>query len=293
MNQLTQHKSVLLSESIEYLNISPNNWYLDATLGGGGHTLEIIKNGGKVIGIDRDAQAIDRTKNLFKDLSIPNDKYRLVQSSFAEVKSVVESFPSIKISGIIFDLGISTDQLDNQSRGFSLLKEGPLDMRMDMSNVLTAEQIINHFSPKDLVEMFQVWGDVRKAQLIVSKIVERRSQKYFTNTTELADFIKQITPQTTKTHPATQIFQALRIVVNNEPEQLVHGLFYGWEILDKDGRLVVISFHSGEDRVVKRFMLDHKSTGQILTPKPIVPNRQEIADNIRSRSAKLRAIKKI
>lgn len=290
----TQHLTVLLKETIDLLNIQKDHWYIDATAGGGGHSLEIINRGGNIILLDRDQTALDRIRELFHKQQIPTEKYQSIHQSFGNLNQVNEILDYRTISGIVFDLGLSSDQLDDGQRGFSFLKEGPLDMRMDQTQDLTAEIIINTYSEQDLSQMFRLWGDEPKSLQIAKAIVTRRIIEPFNTTVELAEFIKKKFPSPgIRIHPATKIFQAIRITVNREPEQLAHGLFYAWELLKSQGRIAVISFHSGEDRMVKNFINEHLDQGSNLTRKPITPSTEEIAVNPRSRSAKLRAIQKI
>lgn len=287
MNQF--HKSVLKTEAIDFLNVKIGGIYLDATVGGGGHTEEIIRRGGIVIGLDRDPEAIEYVKS--KDLK----KLTLVNVNFSHIKKVLEDLAVEKVDGILFDLGVSSHQLDKGERGFSFQKEGPLDMRMDPKLTVTAYDIINHFDTRRLNEVFSDFGEERFGWRIASAINVARKVKAFSSTQELAACVSEVYWRArvkTKLHPATKVFQALRIVVNSEILNLEEILPQTVKILKISGRLVVISFHSLEDKVVKRVFKQEKEL-KILTKKPVGPDLEEIKINPRARSAKLRAAEKI
>lgn len=317
-------------ETLEFLDIKKGHWYIDCNLGGGGHTELILQAGGKVIGIDLDSDAINEVaKNHY--LTVVNRNYHLeafsenlilYQSNFADIDNVIASVfqrinakqsdipgiqiasplssprndvkDSIKISGILFDLGVSTYQLDEASRGFSFSKDAPLDMRMDSSFGASAKDLVNGLYEKELAEVFTKYGEENFARPIAKKIVEYRKNKLIETTSELAKIVasaKRFSPGD-KIHPATQVFQALRIVVNDELNSLETALPKAFELLEPSGKLVIISFHSLEDRIVKNFFknLQQQKLAQILTEKPIETSEKESNLNPKSRSAKLRAL---
>ena len=310
------HIPVMPKESMEFLDVQKDHWYIDCNLGGGGHTEEILKKGGKVIGIDLDPDAINEVaKN--HHLTVENVNYHLqafsenlilYQDNFANIDQIIENlqnnenltiyqFNNLTISGVFFDLGVSTYQLEESSRGFSFNKGAPLDMRMNPEQGASAQDLVNGLYEKELSELFWKFGEENFAKPIARKIVEYRKSKFIETTDELAQIVLSVrrrTP-TDRTHPATRIFQALRIVVNDELNSLTEALPKAFELLKPNGRLVVISFHSLEDRIVKNIFRDLEKEGkvQILTDKPVETSEEESTINPRSRSAKLRAIEKI
>ena len=282
------HKSVLLKESIDYLNVRPNELYVDATLGGGGHTKEILSKGGKVIGIDVDLDALDYVRNL-----IHSENLVIEQGNFRNIDNILSKQGVTEISGIIFDLGISSKQIDTANRGFSFSKSGPLDMRMGSDLKVTAADLVNGLSEGELYELFYKLGEERNARRIARAIVRSRQSEKIEKTYQLAKIIEaSIGRRRSKIHPATRGFMALRMAVNSELENLEEALEKSTGFLKKEGRLVVISFHSLEDRIVKKFV---KGTSELvqINKKPIIPSDEEIKDNPRSRSAKLRVAEKI
>lgn len=295
MDIQTVHQPVLLQSALNFLNVQPDQWYLDATLGGGGHTLAIANLGANVVAFDQDQSAIDRMiSRLAQQPNEISNRITLIKDNFSNISvSLEEKGISQFFSGILFDLGLSSDQLQTPDRGFSFLHNGPLDMRMDQSSSLTAQDIVNQWSQRDLAQLFQQAADEPKANRIAQLIIESRSTHNFATTRELADLIASQLGKHTKIHPATRVFQALRIAVNQEFPSLMNGLQSAWQVLKPKGHLVVISFHSGEDKLVKHFMTYQQSLGSVsLTPKPTKADRQEVLTNPRSRSAKLRAIEK-
>ena len=313
------HKPVLLKEIIEYLNPRANQNFIDCTLGGGGHSLAILKKiepEGKVLGIDLDKEAIKRLQGI-KNLI-------LVQENFANLKLIAEKnnfFPvnpvrkggssnstalsknkesqgtglSNGVNGILLDLGLSSDLLEKSGRGFSFLRDEPLDMRFDLNDDLTAEKIINSYEEEELAEIFEKYGEERFSKRIAGKIIESRKTDFIKTTNQLVEVIKKAVPfrfQHSRIHFATRVFQALRIAVNDELGVLRKVLPQAIEILAPEGRLAVISFHSLEDRIVKRFFKE-KSGLKIITKKPIRPSLEEVEENARSRSAKLRVAEKL
>ena len=289
----TYHQSVLLKEVLSFLKVKKNEWYLDCTLGAGGYGVEIIKLGGKYLGIDQDPQAISLAKQRFSGLGVGNEDFNLIRGNFKDLKTLVKDQ---KFNGVIFDLGVSSMQLDDAQRGFSFSKEAMLDMRMDPDLQVTAMDLVNGLNKGELVELFMKYGEVGNAKKIAEKIVTQRTKKPITSTTQLAQIASQAQyyPTHSRIHPATTIFQALRIAVNDELNNLKTGLWEALDVTEGGGRVLVISFHSGEDRIVKNMFKEWKdlNKGQILTDKPIEASKVETDLNPRSRSAKLRVFQK-
>ena len=311
------HKPVLLKELLGFLSVSDenDNWYVDATLGDGGHSLEIIKLGGKVIGIDADPNAIERVGKRFDEVGVDRSQYRLYRSNFRDLKQILSrsietsrdkqsdstdpdkiGADGKKLQAVLFDLGVSSQELDDPSRGFSVSKNGPLDMRMDPSLEVSALDLINGLNKGELYELFTKLGDERLARFISEAVVSSREITWTTK--DLADLVagvyrkKGVKPG--KIHPATKVFQALRIAVNDELNALKEALPQSLELIEKNGLVLVISFHSLEDRIVKSTFREWQSSGfgETLTKKPLIPGEGEVRDNPRSRSAKLRVFKK-
>lgn len=300
----TYHIPVMLSEVIDYLNIIPGEWYVDCNLGGGGHTERIFKKGGKVLGIDLDPDAISEVANK-NNLSIEkrgtslfahSDNLILYQSNFANLTQVLKDISIDHVSGVLFDLGVSSHQLEVSERGFSFNTDAPLDMRMDKSSGVTAADLVNALYEKELAELFWKLGEEHFSRPIARRIAEYRQKKKIETTNELAKIILSVRKRSDsdRTHPATRIFQALRIAVNDELNSLNTALPQATDILVSGGRVVVISFHSLEDRIVKDFFTEQsEKTLKIITKKPIIPTHCEIERNPRSRSGKLRVAEKI
>ncbi|MFC1700765.1 16S rRNA (cytosine(1402)-N(4))-methyltransferase RsmH [Patescibacteria group bacterium] len=280
------HKPVLLKEVLEYLNPKPREKFIDCTIGLGGHSFEIIKRGGEVLGIDQDEESLRNLKSV--------NGLILKHGNFVDLKKLAGDFSP---DGILLDLGISSWQLEKSKRGISFQKTEPLDMRMNLNNSLTAREIVNDWAQEELERIFYEYGEERFSRRIARKIIEERKRKKIETTYELVGLIIRAYPhrKIRRIHPATKVFQALRIAVNNELENLKKTLPQALEILKLNGRLVVISFHSLEDKIVKNFFRDEAKNNKlkILTKKPIVPTIEEIKINHRSRSAKLRACIKI
>lgn len=298
------HRSVLLREAIEALEVKIGSWYLDCTLGDGGHALEILKQGGKVVGIDVDPEALKRAKERLGYLG----NLVLIQGNFRELKNLISSQTDTverNFAGAIFDLGVSSLQLLTPERGFSFAKEGPLDMRMDPSLQVRAVDLLNALTRKELYELFRNLGEEKYSWRLADALVSAREIGYrvqgvgFSNTKDLADLVENVYRRagirSWKVHPATRVFQALRIAVNDELDALQEGLCQVIDLIEENGRIVVISFHSLEDRIVKNTFKkwEEKGIGEILTKKPIVPRKDEIRENPRSRSAKMRVFKKL
>lgn len=284
------HKPVLLKETLDFLHIKKGKKYIDATLGGAGHAEAILKKGGHLLGLDCDPEALAFSRKRLVSACPPSAfSWRLTQGNFAHLKSIASQFGFSQVAGILFDLGVSTLQLESPDKGFSFGQDSPLDMRLDPSLGITAADLINHLSPKELKKLFQEFGQEPYALKIAQVICEERPIK---STRELAQIISQVRPRgRKKIHPATQVFQALRIAVNSELENLQEALPQAADLLKKDGRLVVISFHSLEDKIVKNFFKNQKKL-IILTKKPVRPSPSEVRQNPRSRSARLRAAQK-
>jgi 16S rRNA (cytosine1402-N4)-methyltransferase len=291
------HKSVLLKIAIEALCVKKDQWYVDCTLGGGGHSLEILRFGGKVLGIDQDMQAILKaTSRIQKEFD--KDRYVLKKSNFSKLAQICSEY-EIKPKGILFDLGVSSYQIDGNGRGFSFQVDEELDMRMDPdTHSAKAKDLVNGLYEKELGELIRKYGEDPLAHKIAHLIVEQRKFALIETTGQLAQIIEQIYRQKyhskSTTSPATKTFQALRIAVNDEVNALESGLAQVINILDKNGRVVVISFHGLEDKIVKQTFKkwQEESLGQILTKKPTYPSEAEISDNPRARSAKLRVFEK-
>jgi len=289
------HNPVMLEDVLKFLKIKEGNWYVDCNLGGGGHTKGILELGGNVLGIDLDPDAINEVSiNLNKH--IKKGKLKLTQTNFLNIIEAAEDNNISGVSGILFDLGVSTHQLEEAERGFSFNADAPLDMRMDPNKGVSAKDLINGLYEKELAELFLKLGEENWSKPIAKKIVEYRQKKQIETTNELANIILSIRRRSPsdRTHPATRIFQALRIAVNDELNSLKEALPKAFEVLEPMGRIVVISFHSLEDRIVKNYFkeLEELNLGKILTDKPIETSEEESLKNPRSRSAKLRVFEK-
>ena len=309
-----KHIPVLLEEALNGLNIKNNGVYIDATLGRAGHSSEILKslnNSGKLICIDQDQEAIDYSKEKLESIS---QNFVIVKNNFRNIDEVINSQGIDKVDGILFDLGVSSPQFDEDYRGFSYNKDSVLDMRMNADNQLTAKTIVNTYSLNELTRVFREYGEEKFAYQIAKNIIKARSAKEIETTFELVEIIKKSKPYSElskKGHPAKQVFQALRIEVNDELNALEEALDKSIRCLNIGGRLVVITFHSLEDRIVKKFfkklsviegdrLNDYRSPSEIPNPdfkeinrKVIVASEEELAINHRSKSAKLRILEKI
>lgn len=287
------HIPVLLEEAIELLAIKSGSWYIDATFGRGGHTRAILESGGRVIALDHDKEAISYGMRKFVR-EMEDQRIILARENFEHIESVVRTAGK-KIHGILADFGVSSPQIDDPSRGFSFQHDAPLDMRMDDRLGVQAKDLINGLGKKELYEILTRYAQERHAHTIVAAVLDARRKKPIETTTELAHIIEKVVHKEGHLHPATKTFQALRIVVNDELGSIERFLPAALRSLEKGGRLVTISFHEGEDRIVKRFEADAEVAGEcrILTKKPVEVSEDEREGNWRSRSAKLRAIEKL
>jgi len=306
------HYSVMLKECIESLNIKPGGIYVDATLGMGGHSYEIASrlSGGRLIAIDRDSKALERSGERLKPFM---DRVSLVHGNFRDMEAVLDGLGIDKVDGMLFDLGVSSPQLDESERGFSYMADAPLDMRMDRDDPITASDIVNSW-PKDKIKrILYDFGEERYAPRIAEEITRYRQNKKIETTLELVGIIKSAMPASAlreKQHPAKRSFQALRIAVNDELEAISQVLSTAADRLNTGGRLAVISFHSLEDRIVKNAIASRENgctcprdfpvcvcgfeqTLKSVTRRPILPEADEISVNPRSRSAKLRVAERV
>lgn len=305
------HKPVMLWECIEELKIKPNNIYVDGTLGGAGHSREIarrLSNKGLLIGIDKDEDAIRAAKNNLKEYG----NIRYVYGNHDNIKELLINENIKKVDGILLDLGVSSYQLDERNRGFSYLGSAILDMRMDKSQELTAEKIVNSYTEEELVKILFEYGEEKYSKIIAKNICNQRQEKPIRTTEELVRIIENSIPKSKQKdgHPAKRTFQALRIEVNNELRPLYNTVRNCINCLNVGGRLCIITFHSLEDRIVKKAYVDaqgkctcpsdlpycvcnFKSFGQVVTKKPIIASKDEIRENSRAKSAKLRVFERV
>lgn len=303
---MTFHTPVMLAQVLENLVIKKEGIYVDCTLGGGGHALKIVEQiypDGLLIGLDQDIEALEFAR---KKLKAYQDRVIIVKSNFADLEKVLSSLGFSKVSGIFFDLGVSSYQIETQSRGFSFLKDNLLDMRMDLSNQLNAHYVVNHYSENELWEVFSKYGEERFSRSIARLIVRERKKRPIETTKHLAELITNFYARSKKgrwrIHPATRIFQALRIEVNNELVVLKEALVQAIKLLEAKGRIGVISYHSLEDRVVKNTFREWATSDVIrqygyglrkLDKKPLYPTEEEIRKNRRARSARMRFGEKV
>lgn len=303
-----KHKSVLLNETIDGLNIKPDGIYVDGTLGGGGHAYEVCRRlgeKGSIVGIDQDAAAIEAASARLKDFG---EKVTIVRSNYCDMKSKLHELGIDKVDGIVLDLGVSSYQLDTAERGFSYREDAPLDMRMDTRQKMTARDIVNDYTEADLYRVIRDYGEDKFAKNIAKHVVQARAVKPVETTAELSEIIRASIPmkfQKKSGHPAKRTFQAIRIELNRELDVLRDSLDDMIDLLNPGGRLCIITFHSLEDRIVKSAFRKNenpctcppdfpvcvcgkKSKGSIITKKPILPSEEELEYNSRSKSAKLR-----
>ena len=306
-----EHKPVLLQECIEGLQIKPNGIYVDGTMGGAGHSIEIVKrlsSEGKLIGIDRDEEALNASKARLSEYK--NVTY--VHDNHDNIKEILQKLGINQVDGILLDLGVSSYQLDERNRGFSYLGENELDMRMDKSQELTAKKVVNYYSEKELANIIYEYGEERFSRQIAKNICNYRKEKTINTTKELVDIIEKSIPKSKQHdgHPAKRTFQAIRIEVNNEIKPLYNTVKDCIDCLKSQGRLCIITFHSLEDRAVKNAYIEAKgkctcppdlpycvcgakTLGKMITKKPIIATKEEQEENSRSKSAKLRIFEKI
>ena len=307
-----KHKSVLLEESIEALQIKPDGIYVDGTLGGGGHSYEIcrrLSDKGRLIGIDQDAAAIEAAGRRLGEFK---DKVTIIRSNYCDMKRELDNRNITAVDGIILDLGVSSYQLDTADRGFTYREDAPLDMRMDQRQTQTARDIVNGYSESELYRVIRDYGEEKFAKNIARHIVSARQTKSIDTTGELIDVIKAAIPARVRAvggHPAKRTFQAIRIELNRELDVLQNSLSDMIDLLNDHGRICVITFHSLEDRIVKNIFREQenpctcpkdfpvcvcgkKSKGVVVTRKPIVPGDRELAENKRSTSSKLRVFER-
>src|SRR3972149_5879852 len=286
------HKPVLLKEALEFLKVEKGKRFIDATVGEGGHAVAIAQRGGIVLGIDQDPEILKQAKELLGDKTV------LVQGNFMEIERIARENRFTEVDGILLDLGISSWHLKESGRGFSFQKDEPLDMRADPNLTVTAADLLNGLNKDELKELFQKYGEEERAPQLAAAVVRARSLKPFRTTADLVGVAEKVgrtkDVRRDRIHPATKIFQALRIAVNDEVENLRSVLPRAFEVLGAGGRLVVVSFHSLEDREVKRFFqqMEEQGRGVVLTEKPQPPASAELDQNPQSRSAKLRAIER-
>ncbi len=307
-----KHISVLLEETIDSLNIKPDGIYVDGTLGGGGHSLEICKRlgeGGRLVGIDQDMDAIQAATKRLEDYK---DKVDIVHSNYQDIDSCLRNLSICGVDGIVLDLGVSSYQLDNVDRGFTYREDTPLDMRMDQSQTRTAKDIVNGYSEMELFKVIRDYGEDGFAKNIAKHIVKAREDGSIETTGQLNEIIKAAIPAKMRQgtgHPSKKTFQAIRIELNQELEVLENSIDKMIDLLNPGGRLSIITFHSLEDRIVKNIFRRNMNPctcppsfpvctcgqapkGKIITRKPIIPSEEEISDNKRAKSSKLRVFEK-
>jgi 16S rRNA (cytosine1402-N4)-methyltransferase len=307
MEDFTYHRPVLATETIELLAPRPGSLVLDGTCGGGGHTEAILLTGADVLALDQDPDALEFAAARLMRFG---DRVTLRRANFREAGRVLDELGIAQISGALLDLGVSSRQLENADRGFSLVRNGPLDMRMDPRRELTAAEVINSYAEEELMNIFRELGEEPAARRIASQIVKLRKETPFRETLSLAKAIEKIVGRHGRRHPATQVFQALRMEVNDELRALEEGLVALTNRLESGSRIAVITFHSLEDRIVKNFFRDRSREWldrpewpeprpnpdfslRLITPKPIEPDTVEQRANPRSRSAKLRVAERV
>lgn len=304
------HKSVLLNESIENLNIKDSGIYVDATMGYGGHSKEILKRNkcGYLYGFDQDEDAVNYSNNFLKEYG---DNFTIIKSNFVNMKEELNKLGVYKVDGVLFDLGVSSVQLDEGDRGFSFHKDARLDMRMDRDNLVSAYEVVNTYEYNDLVRILRDYGEEKYASSIAKNIISSREKKDIETTLELVDIIKKSMPMKAMrdSHPARKTFQAIRIEVNHELDVLENALEDAIEMLNVGGRLCVITFQSLEDRIVKNIFKNYSEVDSKIKNLPYIPeeylpklkiiskgivaSEEELNDNYRSHSARLRVVEKI
>lgn len=306
---MNKHISVLLNESIDNLNIKEDGIYVDCTLGYAGHSSQILKRitRGCLFAFDQDGEAIDYSRRILDQIS---NNYEIINSNFVNIKSELNKRNINKVDGILFDLGVSSPQLDETERGFSFHNDAKLDMRMNQNQDLSAYEVVNNYSESDLTKIFYEYGEEKYAKSIAHGIVEARSSKKIETTLELVEIIKNNVPEKYKRdhHPARKVFQAIRIEVNDELNVLQKALDDAIDLLNVGGRLCVITFHSLEDRIVKNTFKKYSEVDKVYKGLPFIPedkqakvkligkykpSKEELDENNRSRSSILRVIEKV
>lgn len=299
---MNYHNPVLLKESVDGLNISEGGIFVDVTFGGGGHSREILQRldgEGKLFGFDQDK---DAEANVVED-----ERFELVKQNFRYLKNYLKFYRATPVDGVLADLGVSSHQFNEGERGFSIRFEGPLDMRMNQGIELTAAKVVNEYDEQELIRIFKEYGEVKNARSLVAEIVGRRESGHIVTTQELIEVIEGCVPERIKNKYLAQVFQALRIEVNDELAALREMLEQSYEVLKPGGRLSVITYHSLEDRLVKNYIKKGKFEGELekdffgnpqlkfkqINRKPILPSEEEIKTNNRARSAKLRIAEKL
>ena len=306
-----KHYSVMLNEAVDGLNIKPDGIYVDGTCGYAGHSSEVLKklSSGHLYAFDQDEEAISYAKIKLDDIS---SNYTIIHSNFCDMKEKLNELGIECVDGILFDLGLSSPQIDNVERGFTFMNEAPLDMRMDQTKDFSAMNVVNEYSVEELTNIFYLYGEEKMSKNIARKIVSEREKKKIETTTELVKIIESAVGAKyfNKSHPERQIFQAIRIEVNSELTVLKKILPDAIDLLNKNGRMSVITFHSLEDRIVKQFFKkesevddlvkglpvipeEYKPKIKLINKKPILPSDKELEENSRSKSAKLRIIERI
>lgn len=304
-----KHKSVLLNESIENLNIKEDGIYVDCTLGYGGHSSQILKRitRGCLFAFDQDGEAIEYSKKILGQI---NDNYEIINSNFVNIKEELNKRGITKVDGILFDLGVSSPQLDEGERGFSFHKDAPLDMRMNQNEKLSAKEVVNNYSLEDLTRIFYEYGEEKYSKSIATGIVKYRENKPIETTLELVSIIQNNVPEKYRRehHPARKVFQAIRIEVNDELNVFTKALTDSIDLLNTGGRLCVITFHSLEDRICKNIFKQYSEVDKVYKGLPFIPDeykpkiklidkikpsKQELEDNNRSRSSILRVVEKL
>ena len=294
MNTGEIHVPVMLEEVIKHFDIKKNGIYIDCTFGNGGHTKAILEKleTGKIIAFEWDKKTVEfiKNNNLFH-----SSKFHLINDNFSNLAEHLKHLDIKEIDGFLFDLGLSSWQLGEEGRGFSYRLNSPLDMRINQDKNLTAEFVVNNYSYEKLIDIFYYYGEERKARIIARKICYWREQQQITSTQQLVSIIAPCFPKKRNIHPARKIFQSLRIFVNSELENLSQALESAFKYLSPKGKIIVISYHSLEDRIVKQTFKKYSSQEkfQIITKKPLIPSAEEIKKNNKSRSAKMRVIEKI
>lgn len=285
------HTPVLTAEVMEYLDVRPGRLYIDATVGGGGHTANILRQGGKVLGIDTDREAIDASSSYLGSEFTKKD-WVLVHGNFRNIASIARAHGFAQVSGILFDLGVSSHQLDTDRRGFSFRYDtAPLDLRLNQDSPIRAADIVNSASREELYEIFASFGEEERADAISSAIIRARTIKKIETIRDIREAVDTVVHGEEKTRTMARVLQALRIKVNDELGALKDGLKNAGELLGPEGRLAVISFHSLEDRIVKQYM--RKSGLIVITKKPVTATEKEVYENSRARSAKLRVLQNL